>query len=90
MAHNALYDVKALPKLAELVKSKSSENTFGPGVILNPVNAASHKTTLEPFLQSNIISNCMASNISKSCLNYHHLKAAVERNGYDGLCAVLG
>ena len=50
MAHNALDDVKVLQKLAELVKSKFPEKTFGPGVILNSINAASHKTSLEPFL----------------------------------------
>ena len=32
----------------------------------------------------------MASKIAKSGLNYHHLKAAVERNCYVCLCAVLG
>ena len=90
MAHNTLDDVKALQKLVELVKSKFPENIFGPGVILNSVNAASLKTTLEPLLQGKVISNYMASKIEKNGLNYYHLKAAVERNGYDGLCAVLG
>ena len=51
MAHNALNDVKALQKLAEDVKSKFPEDIFGQGVILNSVNAAIHKTTLEPILQ---------------------------------------
>ena len=32
----------------------------------------------------------MASKISKSGLNYEHLKMAFDRNGYDGLAAVLG
>ena len=32
----------------------------------------------------------MTSKIAKSGLNYHHLKSAVERNGYDGLCSVHG
>ena len=90
MAHNALDYVKALQKLAGFVKSKFPENTFGPGVILNSVNAASHKATLEPLLQGNVISNYMTSKIAKHVLNNYHHKAVVERNGYGGLCAVLG
>ena len=89
MADNALGDVNTLQKLAELVKSKFPENTFGPGVVLNSVNAARNKTTLEPSVQGRVISNCMTSKIAKSSFNYHHLKAAMERNGSDGLCAYV-
>ena len=32
----------------------------------------------------------MAAKIARGGLNYNHLKSAYERNGYDGLSAILG
>ena len=89
-AHNALDDVKALQKLTELVKPAFSKYMFGASVILNSVNAVSHRMTLKPLEDCKAITKTMASKIAKSGLNYEHLKMACERSGFDGLAAVLG
>lgn len=89
-AHNALDDVKALQILTELVKPVFSKYMFGASVILNSVNAVSHRITLKPLEDSKAITKTMASKIEKSGLNYEHLKMTCERSGFDGLAAVLG
>ena len=78
-APSALDDVKALQKLTELVKPVLSKYMFGANLILNSVNAASHRITLKPLEDSKAITKTMASKIAKSGLNYDHLKMSCER-----------
>ena len=77
-AHNALNDVKALKRLIELVRSKSPKHTFGSSVIVNSVNAATHRMTLKPLEDSKTITKTMAGKIAKSGLNYDHMKIAFD------------
>ena len=88
-AHNSLDDVKALQKLSQLVLSKFPSYIFHSSVIINSVNAAINKLTLQPLLAGKVISESMASKIATAGLTYDHLKLAHDRNGLDGLSAVL-
>ena len=56
VTRNSLDDVKK-HKLSELVNPRFPENTFWSGVILNSVNTAINKATLEPLLEGKAISN---------------------------------
>ena len=58
--------------------------------ILRSVNASAYQQTLQPLVDRNVISNTMVYKISKSGLNYTHVKLAFDRNNYDGLLSVLG
>ena len=89
-AHNALDDVKALQRILGLVESALSQHLFGPTVIINLVNAASHRSTLKPLEENKAITKTMAGKIAKSGLQYDHLKTEFERNRFDGLASVLG
>ena len=82
-------DVKAFQRMLRLVESALS-HLFGPTVIINLVNAASHRSTLKPLEEHKAITMTMAGKIAKSGLHYDHLKTAFERNGFDGLASVLG
>ena len=63
---------------------------FGPSVILNSANVATFKAPLLPLQKGKFISQSMAAKIVGGGLNYNHFKSAYERNGYDGLYAILG
>ena len=63
---------------------------FGTSSIINSVNAGTHRMTLKPLEDTKAETKTMATKIAKSGLNYDHLKAAFERNGFDGLAAVFG
>ena len=88
-AHNSLDDVKALQKLSDLVLSKFSSYIFDSSIVVNSVNAPRHKLTLEPLVTGKVISESMANKIAGAGLTYDHLKLAFDRNGMDGLSAVL-
>ena len=88
-AHNSLDDVKALHKLSELVLSKFPSYIFDSSLIVNSVNAPMNKLTLQLLVTGKVISETMASKIATAGLTYDHLKLAFDRNGMDGLTAVL-
>ena len=88
-AHNSLDDVKALQKLSQLVLSKFPSYIFDSGIIINSVNALRNKLTLQPLLAGKAVSESMASKIGRAGLTYDHLKLAYNRNGMDGLSALL-
>ena len=79
-----LDDVKALQRMLKFVEFVMSKHLFGPTVIMNSMNAASHRSTLKPLEENKVITKTMASKIAKSGLHYDHLKTAFERNGFDG------
>ena len=54
-AHNSLDDVKALPKLSQLVQHKFPSYSFGEGEIRNLVNAAQYKKTLQPLQLKKVV-----------------------------------
>ena len=78
VAHNALDDVKALRKLLDLVRPVLPKHMFGTSVIINSVNAGTHRMTLKPLEDTKAVTKTMATKIAKSGLNYDHLKAAFE------------
>ena len=53
------------------------------------MNAATNKLTLQPLLTRKVVSESMASKIATAGLTYDHLKLAHDRNGLDGISALL-
>ena len=88
-AHNSLDDVKSLQKLSQLVTLKFPSYIFHSSVIINSVNAATNKLTLQPLLTRKVVSESMASKLATAGLTYDHLKLAHDRNGLDGISALL-
>ena len=64
-AHNALGDVKALQRMLKFVESSMSKHLFGPTVIMNSMNAASHRSTLKPLEENKVITKTMACKIAE-------------------------
>ena len=76
--------------MSQLVKFKFPQYIFGTSFFLNSVHVVKLKATLQPLLMGNFVSKAMAGKIARSGLDYSHLKAAFDGNGFDALSAVLG
>ena len=90
-AHNAVDDVNALHDLWLKVKPEVMKK-YGVNMVSSPevINDWKPKqNSLAEIIQSKALSESMATKIAKSGLNINHLKAAIKRDGLDGLTLLL-
>ncbi len=90
-AHNAVDDVNALHDLWLKVKPEVMKK-YGVNMVSSPEVINDWKprqNSLAEVIQSKALSESMATKIAKSGLNINHLKAAIKRDGLDGLTLLL-
>lgn len=95
-AHDALADVESLQTLVCDTGVDDSSVLQHSTCTLAAISSYQHNKmcdmnlcTLEEMINAKVISKDMAKKVASSGLNLLHLKLAVRRNGFEGLCQLF-